>query len=102
MGIELWAASEAIAADTNTTLIGPAGRPLQEVLDLLRERYSVACVGTTFAGNHPGATIRLGHPGTVQTEPRFILRLLRPSAWRGRTLGADVDVRAARRILRAW
>jgi pyridoxamine--pyruvate transaminase len=106
MGIELWAASEAIAADTNTTLIVPAGRPLQEVLDLLRERYSVACVGTTFAGNPSGTTIRLGHLGTVQTEPGFILRLLEAIGLAWEDLGADVDVRAglraARGILRAW
>jgi pyridoxamine---pyruvate transaminase len=106
MGIELWAASESIAADSNSTLLVPAGHTLQEAVDLLRQRYSVACNGTTFTGDPAGATIRVGHMGAAQIEAGFILRLLEAIGRAWEDLGADLDVRGglrvARRMLSGW
>ena len=106
MGIELWAASESIAADCNSTLLVPPNHTLQEALDLLRQRYSVACAGTTFTGDPAGTTIRVGHMGSVQIEAGFILRLLEAIGRAWEDLGADLDVRGglrvARRMLSGW
>lgn len=104
MGMQLWAASEAIASDTNTTLVIPANTTLSAFLDRLINVYSVVCTGTAFTGTPSGNTIRVGHMGVVQTDPEFVLHLLHTlgRAWRG--AGATVDIRAglraARRVFR--
>lgn len=102
MGIRLWAASEAIAADTATALVIPPHQTTTDFLSYLLKHHGVACTGTQFTGTPSAGTIRVGHMGVVQTEPAFVLQLLKTlgRAWEG--VGATVDIRAglqaARRV----
>lgn len=103
MGLELWAASESIAAITCTALTLPGGLTTAGVREHLRQRYGVAIGGTAFSGDPAGQTIRVGHMGE-QTDRRFVLRLLEALGQGLVDLGAPMEIgagqAAARRIFR--
>jgi len=91
MGLQLWAASEAIAAPTCTAVKVPAGVNDKEWLATARAFYGV--VFSTGRNETAGKLIRIGHMGPV-AEPIYATVALTALGGALRQLGKKVDLAA--------
>jgi pyridoxamine--pyruvate transaminase len=91
MGLQLWAAREAIAAPTCTAIKVPDGVNDKEWLAAARALYGV--VFSTGRNETAGKLIRIGHMGPV-AEPVYATVALTALGGALRRLGRKVDLAA--------
>ena len=91
MGCSLWAAREAIAADTTTALRVPDGLQAEEIIATARARFGV--VFSSGRGATLGKLIRIGHMGPV-AEPIYAVVAVTALGGALRDLGFKADVAA--------
>jgi pyridoxamine--pyruvate transaminase len=103
-GLKLWAASDAIASDTGTTLAVPENLTQKQVVAAVRQ-FGAAVNGSTLtdplgAAGASGGTVRVGHMG-IQTAPDFVVALLVAVGRGYGSLGVSVDIDAGVEAARA-
>ena len=91
-GVELWAASEDIAASCVTAIAVPDGIDDAELRTVLRERYGVVISGAQ--GELVGKVVRIGHMGIASTSLYPVVAVSAVAQGLA-DLGAPVDVGAA-------
>ncbi len=91
MGLELWAAREAIASPTTTAVKVPAGVDEPALRSAMRDRYGVTV--SSGRGETLGRLIRIGHMGPT-AQPMYAVIALSALGGALNALGHTVDVGA--------
>jgi pyridoxamine--pyruvate transaminase len=91
-GVELWAASEEIAASCVTAIAVPDGIDEAELRTVVRDRYGVVISGAQ--GELVGKVVRIGHMGIASTSLYPVVAVTAVTQGLA-DLGAPVDVGAA-------